>query len=294
MAKGKHATALFEVIHSGRYPHKEGSLRTPKWWFKRKPAAAAGAPAAESSDADPTANVSATDGAIVRDAPSGEEAPATARSSNVDARADAERHHITFKVTYSSAIVTAFAVVVVVALAYVVGRKVSTGPAPAIATETTEQLRSGQPQPGVLDLGSPTSSPRTPDATPPRTGDNAAGAPGTTGAGGAPPVNDNGASSNRTVHLNYVVVQSYPDEKSANEARDALIKAGIPCTIEQGLRGLKPDWYSVVGTQGFQRISSAEYQAYVGRINQVSQQFAQGKRSFKAFQPMAYKWDKSK
>ena len=32
MAKGKHAAALFEVIHSGK--DTSGLLRTPKWWFK--------------------------------------------------------------------------------------------------------------------------------------------------------------------------------------------------------------------------------------------------------------------
>src|SRR5712672_2039464 len=39
MAKGKHATALFEVIHSARRPPKassSGGIPTPKWWFKSK------------------------------------------------------------------------------------------------------------------------------------------------------------------------------------------------------------------------------------------------------------------
>ena len=41
MAKGKHATALFEVIHAskqfGGNKDKSGLLRTPKWWFKGRP-----------------------------------------------------------------------------------------------------------------------------------------------------------------------------------------------------------------------------------------------------------------
>src|SRR5689334_12165591 len=40
MAKGKHATALFEVIHSGKKfdqpAARKGVLATPKWWFKSR------------------------------------------------------------------------------------------------------------------------------------------------------------------------------------------------------------------------------------------------------------------
>src|SRR5947208_224927 len=39
MAKNKHSTALFEVIHSSKKPPKASpaaSIPTPKWWFKTK------------------------------------------------------------------------------------------------------------------------------------------------------------------------------------------------------------------------------------------------------------------
>jgi len=39
MARGKHATALFEVIHTARRLPKaspSGGIPTPKWWFKSK------------------------------------------------------------------------------------------------------------------------------------------------------------------------------------------------------------------------------------------------------------------
>ena len=96
----------------------------------------------------------------------------------------------------------------------------------------------------------------------------------------------------RVLNLNYVVVQSYPDQKSAEEARDALVKAGIGCTIEHDLklRGLNESWYTVIGAQGFQRASGKDYESYVAKIVDVSEKFAQRKRSFKAFQPLAYKW----
>src|SRR3954447_15677508 len=38
MARGKHATALFEVIHTAKLKdkttEKSGAFKTPKWWFK--------------------------------------------------------------------------------------------------------------------------------------------------------------------------------------------------------------------------------------------------------------------
>ena len=40
MAKGKHSTALFEVIHAGKGVQdrrgRQSILRTPTWWFKSK------------------------------------------------------------------------------------------------------------------------------------------------------------------------------------------------------------------------------------------------------------------
>ena len=100
------------------------------------------------------------------------------------------------------------------------------------------------------------------------------------------------ADGKRVVGLNYVVVQSYPDRKSAEEARDVLIHAGIPATVEQKLRGLNPSWFMVVGTEGFERVKSGPYLGYEKRIRQLSDGFAK-KKSFKAFEPLPYKWSKS-
>jgi hypothetical protein len=89
------------------------------------------------------------------------------------------------------------------------------------------------------------------------------------------------------------VIQSYPDEKTATEVRDLLLQSGIGCTVEQQkLRGLNTGWYHVVGTQGFIRISGADYDAYYKRLEQISRQIAQGKRSFRGFALLPYKWDK--
>jgi len=92
------------------------------------------------------------------------------------------------------------------------------------------------------------------------------------------------------LNLNYIIVQSYPEQKAAEEARDVLAKAGIPTTIEHGLKGFHPEWAIVVTTKGFTRIQSDEYKQYVKQIDQVSVQYAGSKRGFKSFQPTGYKW----
>ena len=327
MAKSKHATALFEVIHSGKNSQKS-LLSTPRWWFKKrdeeKAAAAASAaasaaaaakksrePASASPSAltshdenDPTTGRDAIDHQITPAAPSVKATrpaaaveyssdPAPARPTGLDVAVDPDRQQITFKVSYTSAIIVTFSLLVAVGLAYLVGQKMTHGPAQALGGQSSEQLRAGPKNPGVLDVGQRNSGTNAPAA--PREPDPALTSRGpeanpdnVEGPANAPSVDS--TSQQRVLNLNYVVVQSYPDQKSAEEARDALLKANIGCTIEQKLRGLNPNWYTVVGTQGFQRASGSEFDAYIRKIDAVSQQFAQRKRSFKAFMPMAYKW----
>jgi hypothetical protein len=96
----------------------------------------------------------------------------------------------------------------------------------------------------------------------------------------------------RRIHgLNYVIIQGYPDEASAKAALKVLAENGLGCTIERGLRGLNRDWYIVVGTEGFGRISGREYENYVKKIQAVSDKFTD-RKSFKAFDPLPYKWDR--
>ncbi|MBC8105026.1 MAG: hypothetical protein H7Z14_00420 [Anaerolineae bacterium] len=343
MAKGKHATALFEVIHSGKNSQKS-LLSTPRWWFKKRDqdAAAAAASAATAaakargqrhapvSTAAPVSNVTSSteagesseslaDPTIGRDPTLGRELGArpaqredsstsdvkigyssssAPRPGRLDVAVDPDRQQITFKVSYTSAIIVTFSVVVAVALAYLVGQKMNRGPAQALAGQSSEQLRAGPKNSGVMDVGT-----RNPGVVPPavqrepdpaitsrgsETNPDNVEAPTTLGNAGA--VVESSTPQPRVLNLNYVVVQSYPDQKGAEEARDALVKAGINCTIEQKLRGLNPNWFTVVGTQGFQRASGTEFDNYIRKIDGVSQQFAQRKRSFKAFQPLAYKW----
>lgn len=330
MAKGKHAAALFEVIHSGRYANKP-VMNTPKWWFKRNkskdsaggetgsssaptstteddPTARAGSTASSqdfesSSSSDPTAGRSPFDRI---EEPAEESQRPHASVNNLDVAVDRDRRLITLKVSYNSAIITAFTLLVVLSLAYVVGRKMSRGPLPAIASQTSDQLRAGPARPDVMNVAptgrqSQQQSPPQGGSTLPQstqtmsepeggTTSNPPPAPGADTAGQTP-AGSSPASSARMVGLNYTVIQSYPDESSAIEARDALVKAGVGCTIERNVRGF-PSGFVVVGTQGFSRVSGQDYQQYLKKIEQVSYDLTRSRRGAKPFAPTGKKWDK--
>lgn len=247
-------------------------LRTPKWWFKRREAAPQepAAPVAPSSVVEPEIESSA---------------PA-ARAPGVDLKLDPDRNRITFQISYTSAIVSAFTVLVIVGLAYVIGSRINQGPAAAVAGPSTEEIRSRPARPAVLDVrsGSTAQPPTTVDAE-----DAVVAAPAAAPSQQAPAPTE--ASGQRIIGRNYVVVQIYPDEKSANEARDLLNKNGIPCTIEQGLREYATkNWFCVVGLTGFDRIgNNKDYDRYTSAIVSLSQRFLKDSK-FKQFQPIAYKW----
>ncbi|MGH7178041.1 MAG: hypothetical protein ACREJC_11720 [Tepidisphaeraceae bacterium] len=270
MAKGRRTAALFEVIHSGRFDRPLGALGTPKWWFKRRPRdvdSLTSAPAEGDRAGDLTTPRSGDDPTVGR------------QPSGINVALDHDRHQVTVRASYTSALVTVFAAVILVALAFIVGRRMSRGPALAVASQTSEELQAGPAHPGALNLAPPTRPQRTAEetATPPAV---------------VFPVHESPfADGARVIGHNYVVIQSYPDEKSAVEARDLLVKGGIACTVEQKLRGLNPNWYTVVGTDAFPRGSDEAYQQYVAKLGKISTEYA-GKKSFKAFQPLRYKWDK--
>ena len=342
MAKGKHATALFEVIHAskqfGGNKDKSGVLRTPKWWFKGRP-----------KEKDPTARASVASPMAQEPAP--HRAPGAADASDntfehaseaqaaaadptqldefgaprppavtnsaasvapaVDVDVDSQRQRITFRFTYTSAIVTCFAVAVLVGLAYLVGARMSRGPAQAIGGPSTDQLRQGPARPDVMDVGSGSGNgaTRAPGANqspqPQRTVNNepddsissVSPQPPPNRGAQQPPARTqtpNPAVSTqpgkRVAGLNYVIIQSYPDEASAKAAVDVLKQNGVGATIEKGLRGYT-GWFVVVGVDPFTRISGPEYLAYLQKIQQISDKFA-SRKSFKAFDPRGYKWDR--
>jgi len=93
----------------------------------------------------------------------------------------------------------------------------------------------------------------------------------------------------RVVNLHYVLMQSYFDQKTAEEARDFLNQHGIACTIERGVKGWRPDFYQVIGLQGFPRASGEAYLAYRQQVEQLGEEFSPHSK-YKRFAPEAIKW----
>jgi len=310
MAKGKHAAALFEVIHSDRRFGKKvpaaDRMSTPKWWFKGKTKDRA----TTSSMAAPAASVAPVASAPVQAAPSPiDYMPSipndTPRPAPMDVKVDQDRQEIAFKLTYTTAAVGAFALAVVLGLAYLVGKRMSAGPQGVMAaTSSTNQIRKGAPQPGVLDLtkaaseakGAPASifpdghdeSANVIDPVP--TNANPKTTIATPTAAAAKPFD-----GKRIINKNYVVMQSFPDSEKelAEQAVKRLHEAGIGASIEQGLKGWPKTWYSVVGTMPFEYTKgNPVYDAYYKSIMDVSTKYA-GKSQFKKFDPMIKKWQEN-
>ena len=89
--------------------------------------------------------------------------------------------------------------------------------------------------------------------------------------------------------MQYVLIQSYPDPEDANDARDALLKAGIDCTVEKGTPWARL-WSSVIGTRRFDHThNNPEFDAYVKSIRDVSNSFAPASK-FHRFEPQVVGW----
>lgn len=296
MAKGKHSAALFEVIHSDkRFRTKtdvpgHASLKTPKWWFKGREKAEESAPSPEPTpaelEADPTLATSTT-------------FPASTEQAPKPVKLLPERNEISFKLTYTSAIIGAFSVVVIITLAYMIGTRGKPSPAVARAGQSTESLMKHPAQTGVLNLekNEKTVSPGATKTSP--TGAQVASPRATptdaNGQNSAQQVKPQATASNDDrfpiIGLNYVIAQCYPDQKDADRAAAALNERGLSAKVVRGPKGYaNANWYSVVGTRGFDRIrNSPEYEAYVQQIVDIGALFTND-RKFKELKPRPYKW----
>jgi hypothetical protein len=233
--------------------------------------------------------------------------------SDKQVKLDRDRREVTVRFRYTTAIIVGFAICVAVGLAYVTGRQTNKAKGGA-AGVSSEQVKRGPILAGVLDI---TPADRTPSAgvdddadskeaetshaQPPKDRPKTTATPPSFAPTGTQqkmvdprlPGQANGVETQlpRSVGLNYVVVQSYPDRKSADEAQKALEDAGIPCSVVQGLRDFAaPNFFSVVGTHGFSSIKkSAAYKQYEDSILAVSKAYA-GTSKYKKFEPQAYKW----
>jgi hypothetical protein len=293
MAKGKQAAALFEVIHGNKHFDRattRGILRTPKWWFKRRNGATA-------FDAAPVESATR-----VPVEPAGPPAgPFSSSPGGIRISVDPDGQHVTLRLSYTATAVVLFTYGVLMVLAFMAGRQWRQAPsATLLSSVTTEQLQAMPAQPAVLDVArSSEEHDDSADVEEPA-GDDGSLAGGAAAASpqAAPQWNDPRRPATlvvdgpkRDIGLNYVIVQSYADEKLAGEAVNILKENGVDCTIERGIKGWPSNLYIVVGTRGFDKISSPEYGAYEKKIHAVSKKFAP-KGGWKAFTPIAKKWDR--
>lgn len=267
MAKGRRAAALFEVIHRGTLTpvKRRPVLQMPAFArlaFWRKGAASESAVAT----AQPVGPAPAPRLAQFID-----EAPADIphRHRPVDVRVDRDRQDVLLRFSYHSAGITAFAIVVALLLAFVVGR-MNRGPAQAIG-QSTDKVKAGSVHPTVGNLT------RQNGETP------AAPAPDAHLAGARTPglvVEE----AQRTNNLNYYVLLSLKDEKKALEAVEFLSKYDVKASVEKDCTGFA-GLYCVVGMTGFAQPSGREATHYKEEVMKLTQKVA-GIRVV----PAAIKW----
>jgi hypothetical protein len=234
---------------------------------------------------------------------------------------DEDSQQVTLKMRYTTAIVTAFSVLVIVGAAYVIGRHLAEGPAQANASDpqqSTAQVRKGPSQPGVMDLSrGPGTAPqprldtnnRSRVPTPARNGPDGGGAT-------APPAVTPPAPSAATVYadahiapdgtaqrisnMNYVMIINLPPpyRERIYEVRDFMTANGIPCTVEKvskergALKLLAPEgWFAVVGVRGFSPKYGQlpEYRAYRNAIAAAAAR-SPSKGKFDKINPQEFKW----
>ena len=325
MARRKNAAALFEVIHSdNRFPRRQGggwSLRAPRWLRRREKSSEPAPVAPATIDYEPAAprgpSLLSRLAALIPPMP------------RIGLALDAERQLVRFQLSYTGALVAAFGMVVAIGVAYMAGRQTSHRPMPALSEQTTEELRKGPAYADVLDLHGAENDPPvamavgavpTPTRAPAAPQASSADAPPATGVTHSATASADAQRTqaqqamrpsqwtepkrpatyivsdvNRTVGLQYVIIQSYPEEEKqlAESAVKTLNDHGVLCTMERGLP-YAPSWYCVVGIMGFARTRDVpEYDAYVSRILQISNQFA-GTSKFKKFEPKPFRWRETK
>ena len=297
MARKKRSAALFEVMvkqEQARLPRPPGVFRTLYLWFKNRPRA-------ERAPARVAAAVAVREEVVERfaapvaprpilreidDLPPLPVEPAPSREEP-EARVRVARGGglLSLRLSYGTAMITAFAVATVVISAFLIGKKWQSRPQTVIAPATTPELRRQAPRPNLTDVRRVSAPPAVQySGDPPDVATNSGAAAGTTATGNAP-----ARPKERELGLNYVMVQSYPEEKMAVAAAAALRQNGIDCTVEKGIPGFFR--FSVVGQIGFSRISNnPQLDAYLNKIRAISDLYAKKANSFAAFKPQPVKW----
>src|SRR5260221_7813608 len=159
MAKGKHATALFEVMNKTRFAGARtgstgsgGGIPTPKWWFKSRnggdgktllspdeapQADVEPAPYVEEALPPRPAPMIMPPMASSVEVPDVNPAVAAPRAQPVAVSVDPDRQQISLRLSYTSALIGGFGIFIAPAPAVPIRQGVTPGPPPPIARPRT-------------------------------------------------------------------------------------------------------------------------------------------------------------
>ena len=235
---------------------------------------------------------------------------------------DSQRKKISLHMSYKAAMGMAAVLLFTIALSIVIGQKITRNGSPLLSKTTTDSLRKGPAHPEVLtpprtgfrgadDVTPRNTTPRQPqqarDIIDPKKPDkNQWTTPGNTVLGNntlgnntapntpekAPFAAPSTEDGKRYIGFNYAIIQGYPqgEEKMAREAVQFLNREGVRCTIEYNIA--KFQQITIVGLDGFPRVSTSDWIAYKQKIQQLSTKYTSDKKGFKAFNPVPKKWDR--
>jgi hypothetical protein len=296
MAKKKRSAALFEVMvkqEQRRLPQPPGMFRTLYLWFKNRPKSAR-APVSVISSVSEREDVTEPvitqlPAPILREVesvpPPPERAPVYEEPRSTPVAVQRHGGWLALRMSYGTAMITVFALATVVICAFLIGKRWQNRPQTVLASNTTPELRRQAPRPNLTDVRRVSVPPTVAySGDPPDVMAGNAAATAGTASGNAP-----ARPKERELGFNYVLIQSYPEEKMAVSAAAALRQNGIDCTVEKDIpRFFK---YSVVGQIGFSRISNnPQLEAYMNKIRAISDAYAKKPNSFVAFKPQPIKW----
>jgi hypothetical protein len=221
-------------------------------------------------------------------------------------RLDRDTREVTMRLPLNAVAIGAFGLVLCIGLAYVMGRHGRNREAIPVAavTDDNEDSQTEDLRPDALDVARHPSHVSVKDAPaalvkPPAhlMSDDAHyhdrdSLPEANTVHGITPIAPP-ADGPRIIGLNYLLIQNYPNQASATEARDFLVQNGIACTVEKVPPGFfcpDPNWMSVITSRGFDReaLRSPEYDAFKRQIEKLGDKFA-GNGKFKRFSLQVYK-----
>ena len=286
MAKSKHSAALFEVITRSKpvsRPYRPGVFSRIAALFRP----ASGVPATQYSSIAATEAPATTlltsppDDSPARPshAPVVADSPLAGDAARPIFEVDSGRREIGLRLSYTSAAISAIVLITAITVAFMLGKKLGT-PRPALADKTIDERLAQGVEANVLDVNAR---------------DDAAGANLASIAGihddmpGLSPTTRH--ARGREVGKNYIIVQSYPDRRTAEKAVTVLVQNGVDCTAEKSPSGwTNKSWWTVITLDGYDRISdNRAYDTQIRKIKSISDKFAK-RNSFNAFDPTAYKW----